>query len=231
MTNMFFKPFILAAMLSVSFFAETAYARNNEVFFPTSNEKLENPINLKDCKGIKIIEWKESPYSSLTKQKDFVFTKLNSKCKETKAKFIKYVKIKYNFDITDELDQTDVEISFLPANQHFDSDKDRNLNDPNRFSMLKTGLQWGHTNYTYKYMILRNDPLVKENKVIVDNVYFYRTFVHELSHLFGYYSRVRRNYLNNDKELDEDMANSFVSYMGYSSEIESAAKTASKQTD
>ena len=219
----------VVTILTIVLLSSICFA-DKEKYWPTEDELLDTPVVLSGCNGIKIIEWKQSSYSALTKESKSVYIKLNAKCKDAKSKFIKFAKSRYDFEITDELDETPVKISFLSANQHADGLINRQLNDPARFGKIKSGMQWGHVNYGLKYMLLRNDPLWKENNKIVDNKYFYRTFVHELSHLFAYYSKLRSNYLTT-AEKDEEMAEAFTKYLGYSEEDESAIDTYVKVAD
>lgn len=170
---------------------------------PKSNELLPKPIALK-CDGFSVVEAKN------IKITDNVLKALNKACLISLNKFPKFIESK-KWSLTKK--QLNIKISLLPASP-FDGGKDfRNLNDTKwRFSKIRPNGEccfFGFYLNDYNHVFLRNDVLKTDGSL---NFNFLNTMVHEIGHVQSVQFGVKEKYLDNSKNKDEIMINSFTEW-------------------
>jgi hypothetical protein len=117
-------------------------------------------------------------------------------------------------------------ISLLPGNTLIDGKAPRALNDmPSRFESVAPGCcYWGLYVDSLNHLFLRNDPLLRTAAGdLVANPRFVRTLTHEISHVLSARLGVW-DAIGYDRQRDEDLAESFVAYMGMHFPAESSAE-------
>lgn len=169
---------------------------------PKSNELLSKPITLK-CDGFSLVEAKK------IKITDDVLKALNKACLLSLDRFPKFIESK-KWSLTKK--QLNIKISLLPA-LPFDGGKEfRNLNDTKwRFSKLRPNGEccfFGFYLNDYNHVFLRNDVLISGDI----NHNFLNTMVHEIGHVQSVQFGIRNKYLNDSKDLDEEMIQNFTKW-------------------
>ncbi len=119
------------------------------------------------------------------------------------------------------------EMSLLPSNVLIDGKDFRNLNDlPHRFgTVAQHCCFWGLYVDGLNHLFVRNDPLLRDwtTGKLSENPRFVRTFEHELAHVLS--ARLGLwDVLGYDAQRDEDLAEDFVTYLGFPFKTESCSE-------
>lgn len=226
--NLFFRA---AITVSLAIFSPESSAQEDPFIqdsAPLESELLSQPITLADCPGVKIIEWRPTPFKNETNINEKSIKVASKVCALAIKNFIPFVRSinRYAFQ-TGELKQS---LCLMPADDS-DGTKARNLNDikfrfanrPKTFG--RRGVirdVWGYTEYATNNIYLRNDPLVIEyNFVNGQPVISYKVnpdfitvlaheFFHAMSYQWGLYET--HEYINKAVE-DEWLAVEFTDYL------------------
>lgn len=197
------------------------YNPTDYVAEPLANEKLASPISL-ECDQITVIEWKPSKYfNDISKPSEEGKKALNQLCKKAIDRypaFLQYRNLRY------QRNPIKLNVSLLPANIKLDGTAFRNLNDvEHRFRQsVDACCYWGLFVDVTSSLYLRNDPIIIENNKITIYKYFARTFLHEMAHVFNKQWRVREFNFPGNKEKDEELAEDWVTWLGYTFKTETS---------
>lgn len=182
---------------------------------PLKNELLEQPIVLKDCHGLIIIEWRSTPDKKLLTSPNSKSIKIiNDICKLVFEKYPSFIKKEgYSFS-KNHLEAAAGKSACLMPADIYDHGKDfRNLNDLNyRFKNRSTKYSkyvWGFYSIKLKTMFMENDPIDEFDK---PDLYFQTTFAHELYHIISSYTGI---YYKVGVSEEEEMAERFTQFIGY----------------
>lgn len=173
---------------------------------PWQSEKLANPIELSNCPGIKIVEWRPAPSVKSTDLLNKTCLKIFSKY----SGFLKSQKIFYDGNF----DNFHLDISLIPVSDEF-----RNLNDHifrfrDRVKTYdnegKVDKIWGYTDFRNKISFVRSDITTEKGQV---NHKVLIVFAHEMYHALSNQLGINGKYHYNPK-IDEEMAKKFTVYLG-----------------
>jgi hypothetical protein len=173
-----------------------------------------------------IVEWRSTeellPETSVTDQAIAV---LEDTCRAAYSRYDEFL-LKKNLPRARLQPDSLPAISLLPGNTLLDGKAPRALNDlPTRFQAVAPGCcYWGLFVDSLSHLFLRNDPLVRDGDgVLSPNPRFVRTLTHELSHVLC--SRLGVwEVIGYSRQMDETLAEEFVSFMGIDFPAESSAE-------
>lgn len=175
---------------------------------PKSDELLSDPINLKNCPGLQIIEWRASD-TVRTRMDPPGIAALNQTCERAFKAFPGFVKARNLTPIKSEPFQWFV--CLMPGLQELGGTQARNLNDSlDRFkdrAILSEGFFYGAwTAHQRKKIFMRNDIYLENGSI---NPKLITIFSHELFHAMSWHYKIFEN-----SEKDEMLAVEFTEHLG-----------------
>ncbi len=192
---------------------------------PRPAERLAAPIWLPHC-AMRIVEWRATgELRAETSPSDQGLAVIDDTCRrafDAYPAFLKKMKLRHLRERPDSLPS----VSLLPANVLLDGKSTRALNDlPSRFEAVAPGCcYWGLYVDSLNHLFLRNDPLIKDTSgQLQANPRFVRTLTHEIGHVLSARLGVW-DVLGYDRDRDENLAEDFVSFMGFRFPAESSAE-------
>ena len=192
---------------------------------PKPAERLAQPIWLPHCQ-MRIVEWRSTVVlRSETTPSDPALAVLDDTCRDAYERYGSFLQSKH-LPRTHATPTSLPAISLLPGNTLIDGKAPRALNDmPSRFESVAPGCcYWGLYVDSLNHLFLRNDPLLRSaSGELVANPRFVRTLTHETSHVLSARLGVW-DAIGYDRQRDEDLAESFVEYMGMDFPAESSAE-------
>ena len=213
---------LILSILFIISTINTASAQENSISEPTVAEKLPQPIAL-TCTGMTVDEWRpDSHFPSITSPTKGGIDELNKICQFVIKRYVDFLNYK---GFRYEQETLNVRISMLPANTLMDGMQERNLNDTSKRMKIAGPVccNWGIWFRYSNRLFLRNDPIYVQNGQTIPNLYWERTFLHEMAHILNdQWHVMSRNYPGN-KIRDEEIAEEWVSFLGIGYPTESSA--------
>jgi hypothetical protein len=192
---------------------------------PKPAERLAQPIWLPHCQ-MRIVEWRSTVVlRSETSPTDAALAVMDDTCRDAFDSYAGFLQSRH-LPHLHSAPASMPAISLLPGNTLIDGKAPRALNDmPSRFESVAPGCcYWGLYVDSLNHLFLRNDPLLRTAAGdLVANPRFVRTLTHEISHVLSARLGVW-DAIGYDRQRDEDLAESFVAYMGMHFPAESSAE-------
>lgn len=184
---------------------------------PFHSELLNPAIELSDCPGIRIVEWKPTPGSEgKTSPSPDGVAVINRICKRAVAGFAPFLKKRGLAAAPDRCWKMNVSVSLLPGDLRNQGADYRNLNDSTfRFADRSKTYDatgeviaiWGYHQRRDGHIFVANDPLGEDGK---KNDRFVTVLAHEIFHLCSYTSGLFDKLDGDKSAADEKLARDFT---------------------
>lgn len=202
---------LLLLSVSIAAFASLAQAQTNHKtighMHSLTSEELKSPINLTDCMGVKIIEWRPLPSSSSK-----AIEVINKTCAMAVAKFHEFL-IKENRDISSK-EKFIWNVIIIPFDNGY-----RNMNDNDFRFFIREKIYRndgtillipGYTQHQLKDIFIVNEIINSDGTV---NNRFVTIFAHEMFHALSWHNGVYQSHLGDKSQKDELLAVKFTQYL------------------
>lgn len=195
------------------FFVSSVAAADSRIvghMLPLEEERLQDPIILPHCPGVRVIEWRATVGQDDTGQSEAATNELDELCSLAVNSFHAFL-VKQRIAPRRPLNGFHEDICLMPADIYNHGTQYRNLNDNKyRFASRKhkeIRYIWGYSDQDSSTVFLRNDVLTSDGR----EIRFSNTFTHELYHAMALYTGI---YYTTGEDSDEDLANRFTRFLG-----------------
>lgn len=178
---------------------------------PSAGELLVDPIQLPDCPGVRVVEWRADSHADWTGPSRRAAEFVNKICSLIR----RYPEFLNQHGLSAIQEPVTIPVALLPGNTLLDGRNPRNLNDQaGRFATVvgRGKIIWGVYDTDTGFVFVRNDPITKGGH---ENRYFGRVFLHEMAHALNDKWGVQARYFPGDRERDEKLADEWANFAGY----------------